>query len=246
MLIVECSQATPEWFAARAGVITASMFRLARARKKSGDKALVKAADDYAFKLASERFIGGLMEDATYETWAMKRGQRLESEARVCHMADIGRRVRPVGMVLSDDRAFGASADGWIDGDGGAEYKCLIGPASLKDIYLHDDMSFYMDQVQGNLWLSGRTWWDFCVYCPDFAARGLHFYRQRVQRDDDYIEQMSYELNDFNNLVNRYVEVLEARVARREGRAHVEDIPQDLAQDIADAAAHEAADPSFF
>jgi len=238
--IVQCSQGTVEWLQARCGVITASMFRVARARLKSKDHELSKAADDYAFKLASERFIGTLMEDATYETWAMKRGQRLEADARACHMAEIGVRVRPVGMVLSDDHAFGASADGWIGDEGGAEYKCLIGPGSLKDIYLHDDMSFYMDQVQGNLWLSGRKWWDFCVYCPDFAPRGLHFYRQRVHRDEDYIEQMVYELNDFNNVVNRYVEKLELRAARREGRVDIEDVPQDLARDIADA----ASDPS--
>jgi hypothetical protein len=226
MLIVECAQATPEWFAARCGVITASMFRIARARLKAKDRELSKAADDYAFRLASERFIGALMEDTTYETWAMKRGQRLEPDARACHMAEIGVRVRPVGMVLSDDRAFGASADGWIGDEGGAEYKCLVGPGSLKDIYLHDDMSFYMDQVQGNLWLSNRKWWDFCVYCPDFEPHGLHFYRQRVYRDEDYIDQMVYELNDFNNIVNGYVEKLEERVARREGRVEPTGIPE--------------------
>jgi hypothetical protein len=245
VIIVPCNQATPDWFAARIGVCTASMFRVARSRLKDG-KTLTEAADDYAFGLAAQRFAGKAIGEEQFETWQMKRGQRLEDGARICHMAEIGVRVRPVGIVLSDDRAFGASADGWIGEDGGAEYKCLAGPGSMKAVYLHDDITFYMDQVQGNLWLSGRKFWDFCVYCPEFEERGLHFLRQRVYRNDDYIEQMSYELNDFNNVVNRYVEKLEMRVARREGRADAEDVPQDLAQDIADAAAHDAAHPSDF
>jgi YqaJ-like viral recombinase domain len=229
--VVECTQGTIEWHLARAGVVTASNFRLARERMADG-KTLTKTADDHAFKLASERFIGNLIDDEMYETWAMKRGQKLEAEARIRHMSEIGVRVWPVGMVLSDDLAFGASADGWIGEDGGAEYKCLIGAKSLKDIYLHDDMSFYDDQVQGNLWLSNRKWWDFCVYCPDFAPRGLDFYRRRVPRNENYIEQMVYELNDFNNVVNRYVEKLEERVARREGRVE----PEAAAEAIAETA----------
>jgi hypothetical protein len=128
--------------------------------------------------------------------------------ARARHMADIGLRVKPVGMVLTDDRAFGASADGWIGADGGAEYKCLIGASSVREVFLNEDISFYMDQVQGNLWLSNRKWWDFCVYCPQFESIGADWYRQRVERDDAYIEQMAYELADFNNVVNNYTERL--------------------------------------
>jgi hypothetical protein len=78
----------------------------------------------------------------------------------------------------------------------------------VREIYLNEDISFYMDQVQGNLWLSGRKWWDFCVYCPQFATIGADWYRQRVERDDNYIEQMAYELADFNNVVNNYTERL--------------------------------------
>lgn len=216
-ILVECQQCTPEWFAARAGVTTASNFRVARERAKGGI-ALSKTAEKLAFRTASERFIGGLLDDEMFSTWAMKRGQRLEEDARRHHMADIGRRVWPVGMVLSPDRKFGASADGWIGHDGGAEYKCLIGSESLMDIYIHDDASFYTDQVQGNLWLSGRLWWDFCMYCPDFEPKGLHFYRQRVKRDDDYIEAMEKDLIGFDNVVEFFVSKLEERQARREGR----------------------------
>jgi hypothetical protein len=207
-IIVSCEQGSPEWLAARAGVVTASNFRLARQRARANTRELTETAAAYAFHLAGERATGFLSEDRTYETWAMKRGQRLEPMARARHMADIGLRVKPVGMVLTDDRFFGASADGWIGADGGAEYKCLVGASSVREVYLNEDISFYMDQVQGNLWISNRKWWDFCVYCPQYESIGADWFRQRVERDDAYIEQMAYELADFNNVVNNYTERL--------------------------------------
>jgi hypothetical protein len=214
MWTVNCAQGSDEWFAARCGVVTGSNFRLARQREAKNSRRLTEAADDYAFHLACERVTGQPSEAQTYETWAMKRGRRLEPDARARHMVDIGLYVQEVGMVLTDDRAFGVSADGWIDGDGGAEYKCLVAATSVKEIFLWNDITFYMDQVMGNLWVSGRRWWDFCVYCPQFAGINLDFLRQRVERDEEYIEKMAYELNDFNNVVNAYTDVLTTRAAR--------------------------------
>jgi hypothetical protein len=206
--IVSCEQGDDTWFQARAGVVTASNFRIARQRMRDNTRELTETAAKYAFHLAGERATGFLSEDRTFETWAMKRGTRLEPMARARHMADIGVRVRPVGMVLTEDRAFGASADGWIGADGGAEYKCLVGAGSMREVFLNEDISFYMDQVQGNLWLSNREFWDFCVYCPQFESIGADWYRQRVVRNESYIEQMIWELNDFNNVVNQYTDRL--------------------------------------
>lgn len=155
----------------------------------------------------------------------MKRGQRLEDDARILHTSEIGLRVKPVGIILTDDRKFGASADGWIEcprlGPGGAEYKCLIGPKELEAVYIDDDPSKYMDQIQGNLWLSGRKWWDFCVYCPALESINLHFYRQRVMRDDDYIAELVADLWKFDCMVEEFREKLLTRQARREGREFV-------------------------
>ncbi|MDF0506585.1 YqaJ viral recombinase family protein [Burkholderia cenocepacia] len=223
MIIVECQQGTPEWLAARAGVITASNFRIARTRRPDG-RTLSDTARHLAFRLAIERISGVPLDDDAPETWQMKRGQRLEDDARTLHMAEIGLRVRPVGIVLTDDRKFGASADGWIEdprlGSGGAEYKCLIGPKELEAVYIDDDATKYIDQVQGNMWLSGREWWDFCVYCPALESIGLHFYRQRIKRDDDYIEQLVSDLWAFDSVVEEFREKLLIRQARREGREY--------------------------
>lgn len=146
MRVVTCQQGSREWHAARVGVTTASMFRIARSRKKGGGER-TEAALDYAFRLAVEILSGEALDD-NFETWAMKRGHELEPDARIAHQADIGVYVQPVGMVLSDDGRFGASADGWVLKDGGAEYKCLIAPGELRTTLIGHDLAKYTDQVQ--------------------------------------------------------------------------------------------------
>ena len=202
MKIVECAQGSPQWMAARSGVITASMFRVARSRKKT-TRERTEEAQDYAFRLAIERLNQEPL-DGGHETWQMRRGHELEPDARIAHQADIGVYVKPVGMVLTDDGKFGASADGWIGEDGGAEYKCLISPEELRTTIIGHDLQKYTDQVQGNLWLSGRLWWDFCIYCPPLKPV-KEFFRWRIKRDDDYIEAMELDLIEFDKLVEQNV-----------------------------------------
>lgn len=205
MIELACDQGTPEWHAMRAGVITASMFSTARKYTAGGE--IAETAKNYAFRLAIER-ISGVPLDEGHQTWQMTRGQKLEPEARDHHMQDIGRRVRQVGLVLTDDRKFGASADGAIDrdpeGDGGSEYKCLVSPLELRKVYLDYDYGKFEDQVMGGMWITNKSWWDFCVYCPAMRPVNGHFVRWRVRRDDDFIDRMALDLVAFDNLVEEY------------------------------------------
>lgn len=202
MIIIECEQGSQEWHAARAGAITASMFRVARERLKSGANkgGFTAAARDYAFRLAIERISGAPLDEG-FETWAMKRGHELEPAARMEHEIQTGLIVQRAGFVLTDDRLFGGSADGLIAEDGGSEYKCLVSPEALRDVLIDHDFSKYIDQVQGCMWLTGRKWWDFCMYCPALEPIGKQLWRQRVERDDDYIEKMEPDLLEFAALV---------------------------------------------
>ena len=202
MLIIECDQGSQEWHAARAGVITASMFRVARERLKSGKSAgqFTEKARDYAFRLAIERISGHPLDEG-FETWQMKRGHELEPAARMEHELQTGLMVQRAGFVVTEDRLFGASADGLIGEDGGSEYKCLVSPEKLRDVLIDHDFSDYVDQVQGCMWLTGRKWWDFCLYCPALEPIGKQLWRRRVERDDNYIETMEVELLEFAALV---------------------------------------------
>lgn len=161
------------------------------------------AAKRYAYRLAIER-IGGAPLDEGFETWSMQRGHELEPEARGEHERVSGLMVMPAGFILTDDNVFGASADGLIDDESGAEYKCLIDPGRLRKVMLDDDISEFTDQIQGCMWITGRKEWHFCLYCPILRPVGLHLYWRRVQRDEQHIEAMEADLLRFKALTDSY------------------------------------------
>jgi hypothetical protein len=52
-------------------------------------------------------------------------------------------------------------------------------------------------QVQGNLWVTNRQWWDFVSYSPDMPEH-LRLYIFRVHRDEDYIDNLEREVLAFD------------------------------------------------
>jgi hypothetical protein len=257
MILIQCAQGSEEWHAARAGVITASMFKVCRERVggltaqqamyvaairegKSPEQAAAAAdyktkpritetvqraihglpigdfsdaAKKYAFRLAIER-ISGQPLDNGFETWQMKRGHELEPKARARHEEEAGVIVETAGFVKTDDSCFGASADGLIGNDGGSEYKCLVSPDSLMPVLLENDIAEYIDQIQGCMWITGRKWWHFGLYCPPLEPAKLDLYWKHIDRDDDYIESLERDLIAFRALVLQYESTL-----RRNGSA---------------------------
>jgi len=199
-------QGSPEWHASRAGVITASMFSSARYKTKKGEWS--SEARGYAFRLALER-IGGKPLDDGVDTWAMKRGRDLEPAARSMHAKLIGQDIAPCGFFTDNSGVYGASPDGLIGDEGCAEYKCLVDPARIAKVLLQDDLSEFMDQIQGHMWITGRVWCDFCIYLPQLEAANRAMYRKRVYGDSGYISQMAKDLAEFNN----YVGEMEAAVS---------------------------------
>lgn len=171
-----------------------------------------EAAKNYAFRLAIER-ISKQPLDEGFETWAMKRGHELEPEARQRHEEHASVTVMACGFVTTPDNVFGASADGLIDLDGGAEYKCLVDPMRLRTCLIDNDISEFMDQVYGGMWITGRSWWDFCIYCPALQPTGRDFTRWRVPRNDDYISTMEAELLEFKCLVDHNEAVLRGQTS---------------------------------
>jgi hypothetical protein len=252
MKLIECVQGSPEWHAARAGCITASMFKVCRERvggltaqqalyvtairegKSPEESAAVaeyktkpritetvqraieglpigdfsEAAKNYAFRLAIERISGEPLDEG-FQTWQMKRGNDLEPAARRAHEIAAGVIVQRAGFVTTDDDLFGASADGLIGVDGGSEYKCLVSPEGLRDVLLNDDIGEFIDQVQGCMWITGRKWWHFALYCPALEPVGKELFWRHVARDDNYIEAMEVDLMAFARLVDDYKDRLQ-------------------------------------
>jgi len=210
MRLIKCEQGTPEWLAARIARPTGSMFGVARKRLKTGPRKGDFATDtrQYAFRLACERISGVALDEDGFENYAMRRGHELEPEARLLHEEAKGVLVQQVGFITDDDGLFGVSVDGLIGNDGISEYKCFIAPAKLMPILIDGDLSDVMDQIQGGLWITGRQWAHFVLYCPALEPIGKHLTIIEVQRDEEYITGLEADMWKFKGLVDHYVEVL--------------------------------------
>lgn len=162
-----------------------------------------EVAKSYAFRLAVERISGEPLDEG-HETWAMRRGKELEPAARATHALLHNVTVEKAGFVATEDGKFGASADGFIDEDGGSEYKCLIAPEPLRTIIVDRNIDEYLPQCQGGMWITGRNYWHFCVYCPALAAAKKDLIMFPVRRDDSYIDAMEQTLVRFDKVVEDY------------------------------------------
>lgn len=184
-------QQTPEWFAARCGKATASRFKDILAKIKSGE-----AADrrNYRAELVCERLTGKA--DAGFTNAAMAWGTEQEPFARIAYMAKTGNIVEEIGFVAHPTLAAGASPDGLIGEDGGLEIKCPNKATHLATLRSQSVPPEHMPQVQGAMWITGRKWWDFVSYHPEFPE-GLQLFVKRVERDNDYIASLETEVSTF-------------------------------------------------
>lgn len=202
MKIISAEQRSPEWFAARCGIATASNFAKVLATIKSGE-----AADrrNYRIKLALER-ITGTVEDG-FQNAAMLIGIEREPEARIAYEAFTGHIAEEIGFCRHDDLECGASPDGLIDLDGGLEIKCPTPGKHFEYLRLTGEPPEYTAQIQGCMWVTDRQWWDFVSYCPDFPTNASLIVR-RVMRDDAYINNLSSRVAAFMEEVRRDVDTI--------------------------------------
>lgn len=188
MRVIQCEQRSPEWFAARTGVCTASRFKDARDTLKTGKPSQRRL--DYMAELALER-VTGILTD-TYVTPAMQRGSDLEGAARELYCAETGEIVQEMGFALHDLLDIGYSPDGLVGSDGLIEIKCPANAYRLVSQLINGDATDYMDQIQGGMWITGRQWCDLVVYHPSLPLRPI-----RIERDEKYIEKLEMDLFAF-------------------------------------------------
>jgi hypothetical protein len=206
MIIHTHPQGSEEWLLARAGKITASNFKDARSKLKKDNKP-TEAALNYAFKVAIES-ISGIPMDEGFQTWQMRRGQELEPEARDLYSIRTGNTVELCSFITTDCESYGASADGLIGEDGGLEIKCLVSPERIRNAILNYDISEWIDQVQGGMWITGRKWWDFVIYCPALSGVNRELTIWHIERDEQFIEKLDSDLGEFAEIVNEFIQKL--------------------------------------
>lgn len=201
MIVYTEKQGSEAWLAARRGVITASRFRDCRDKLKGGQPS--KKCLGYAMDVARERCGGMIL--PTFANAAMRTGTEQEPIARMAYENETAQFVAEAGFICTDDRWFGASVDGLIESDGVYECKTMVSSDTLFTALVDGDISDYIDQCNGALWLLGRQWIDLHLWCYDLPNVSQII---RINRDDEVINALEADLMAFRMLV----EVFEAKL----------------------------------
>lgn len=194
--IFDMEQGSPEWFAVRAGIPTASEFSTVMAKGEG------KTRMTYMRKLAGEILTGRPME--SYSNAHMERGKEQEPEARAEYEFTTNVDLLRVGFVQNGPK--GCSPDSLIGATGALEVKTALPHILIEKIERDAFPPEHKAQCQGVLWIAEREWIDLAIYCPC-----LPLFVKRATRDEAYIKNMAAEVDAFNaelaalvHLVKRY------------------------------------------
>lgn len=193
--ILDCEQRSPEWYAARLGLVTASELHTVLAKGEG------KTRRTYLLKLAGEAITGEPAQ--SYSNANMERGRVMEPEARAFYSFTKNVELTPVGFVVNEKHKAGCSPDSLIGDDGALEIKSMF-PHLLIEVMIGGVVPpEYKPQLQGILWLAERDWIDLSIYWPKMPA-----FVKRAGRDEQYIARLAREVAEFNQELAALVKTL--------------------------------------
>lgn len=200
-------QGTPEWHAKRLGKVTASRFKDLQTNPRSG-KGLSQTARSYMLDLIAEKLT--LEPQGFTGNKATEWGDEHEDDAVACYEAATGDVVDRVGFCERPDLPdVGCSPDGLIGEEGGCEIKCPFTTRVHLEYWLGGVCpQEHIAQVQGGMWVTGRSWWDFCSYDPRIQDAKLALFKIRVYRDEKYIDNLAFMVANFLDILHRDLDAL--------------------------------------
>lgn len=161
----QLEQGTDEWLEARRGIVTASTVG-----QLITDKTVKPANNDRArglhATLIAERITGHV--EPVIPNRAMTRGTLLEDEARRLYSETTEQPVDEIGFARLETPTYilGASPDLLVGDAGGGEIKCPLPKTHIQTVLSGSIPAYNRAQVQANLHVTGRDWWDFISYLP--------------------------------------------------------------------------------
>jgi hypothetical protein len=191
MKIIDVDQGSEAWHEIRGRFATASNFADVLATIKNGEAA---GRRNYRNKLVVQRLTGKIL--PSYQNDAMKQGIEREPLARAAYEVATGALVHRVGFIYDEMHEAGCSPDGLIGEDGGLEIKCPEISAHLAAIRSKAEPPEYTAQIQGSMWITGRKWWDFVSWSPDFPEN-LQLVIRRIPRDEVKITSLQLAVSMF-------------------------------------------------
>ena len=185
-------QQSPEWFAQRCGKATASRISDIVAKTKTGYSA---SRANYMAQLVVERMTQTVAD--SYSNVAMEWGTENEPFARAAYEVKTGNTVDQVGAIDHPRIAMSAaSPDGLIGDDGCLEIKCPHTSTHIATLLGEEPVKKYYDQMQWQMACTDRKWCDFVSFDPRMPSH-LQLFVKRIERNDDYIEQLEKEVVQF-------------------------------------------------
>lgn len=198
---IDCEQRSPEWYAVRRGVPTASNFSRI-ITPKTGKPAA--AQDEYIDELIAERLAVVWPPPPSFVSEAILKGITTEGDARRWYAFDRNCDVEEAGFCSSDCGRYGCSPDGLLQG-GGLEIK--VPDLKTHIGYLRAGVlpSKYICQVHGSMFINEVDWWHFLSYNTDNAPQFV----LRVNRDK-FTDTLGEEVVRFcDRLDEEYAKVTE-------------------------------------
>lgn len=180
MKIYNMEQGTKEWRDVRKLKFTASHASTIIANGK-GLQTLVD-------EMLAEYYSSGNYPEYTdeYKNYQMKRGNDFEDKARKIYEFETGNKVETVGFIELDDR-IGVSPDGLVGEDGLVEIKNHSDKVFLKLAETKKIDKKYLDQMQMQMFVTGRSWCDYFAFNPNFNPS---FIKIRVNKDVEVFGQL--------------------------------------------------------
>lgn len=194
--IIDVQQGEEAWFAARAGLPTASKFATVMARGKDGGNSVTRTA--YLRQLAGEILTGEPAPEG-YSNDFMARGQELEDEAR--RLFAFMRDTEPERVGFIKNGRKGCSPDSLIGTNSGLEIKVAIPAVQIERLQRGELPPEHKAQVQGSMLVTERETWSFVSYCPKLPPLIL-----TIRRDEAYIAQLAKAIDAFNEEIDALVQ----------------------------------------
>lgn len=193
MKIINCDQKSSKWFAARCGIPTGS--GLSNIVTPTGKAVKGYKRDTYMHELLWERLTGKTYDRC--ETYAMRRGNELEPQAKQYYEMMHNCKVVNVGFCLHDDGFCGVSPDGFVEEDKGLEIKTAMPANYIKRLIAGVIPPEHVIQIQACLWVCEYETWDYLLYDDELPCMELV-----ACRDSVIIDALAKHVPEFVNELN--------------------------------------------
>jgi putative phage-type endonuclease len=199
-------QGSDAWHEMRLGKVTASRVADVVCRTKVGWGA---GRGNYLAELVCERLTGRRTEGFTSD--AMARGSETEPQARAAYEFHTDCDVEQVAFVEHPSIPMaGCSPDGLVGTDGLLEIKCPSSKVHIATLLGGEPDGRYFKQVQWQMACTGRRWADLASFDPRLPPE-MQLSVTRINRDENLIKELQYEVVLFLKEVEETVDELRAR-----------------------------------